>query len=284
MKYTTKRYLLTYLICCILVILLIQSSLSLLEFKEGQPFPGSETHLTQADPVETSSANLPVSSLFFQGGFSVLFFIFSTYLIILFARKAPKRKILLTLIGIICILGIVFLLSMINLPRGYIAANPQGGGFTSAPLTYQTEPLDTPPLAWQWWVALGMILISCLFALLWINRQTKQIPEIDRLAVAAEESVRAILMGDDLKSVILYSYHQMVAALREEQGIERDQAMTVREFEELLIKRGIPFEPVHQLSALFETVRYGNTLPSRHDKQRCLESLRHIIQHCKEGL
>jgi len=71
--------------------------------------------------------------------------------------------------------------------------------------------------------------------------------------------------------------------LQEEYGLERGEAMTAREFERLLQGRGIPYEPVHQLTRLFEAARYGSRTPGPDEEQRAVECLSAIVQYSRKG-
>jgi len=73
----------------------------------------------------------------------------------------------------------------------------------------------------------------------------------------------------------------MTHALQEEQGMERNDSMTVREFEGWLDGKGVPRVPVRQLTYLFEKVRYGNQQMSENDKKMGMESLNEIIKYCR---
>jgi hypothetical protein len=53
--------------------------------------------------------------------------------------------------------------------------------------------------------------------------------------------------------------------------------MTTQEFEKLLQGKGLPDEPIHQLTLLFEEVRYGNIAPGEGDETRAISSLRTVV-------
>jgi hypothetical protein len=53
--------------------------------------------------------------------------------------------------------------------------------------------------------------------------------------------------------------------------------MTTHEFEEILQGKGLPDEPIHQLTLLFEDVRYGNLNPGEADETRAISSLGAIV-------
>ena len=90
------------------------------------------------------------------------------------------------------------------------------------------------------------------------------------------------MTGLDLKDVIVKCYRQMSLALEKEQGIERKDFMTTREFENLLEAAGIPHDPIHQLTQLFEAVRYGNWQPNPMDEQKAIHCLQAIMLYSRE--
>jgi hypothetical protein len=103
----------------------------------------------------------------------------------------------------------------------------------------------------------------------------------DQLSQEAESAVQAIKVGEGLRSAILRCYLQMARALQEEQNIERGENMTVHEFEEWLAQKGFPTVPVHQLTYLFEKVRYGQEEIDKEDETTAVESLNEIIKFCR---
>jgi len=74
----------------------------------------------------------------------------------------------------------------------------------------------------------------------------------------------------------------MSAALQKEQGIELENSMTAREFERLLEAKGLPRDPVHQLTQLFEAARYSLRLFTSADEQTAFECLNAIVQFSRE--
>jgi hypothetical protein len=103
----------------------------------------------------------------------------------------------------------------------------------------------------------------------------------DQLLLEAEDAVNALEAGVDLRNVIVRCYLQMSRLLQEEQGIERSYDMTAREFEDWLEYKGFPTTPVHQLTCLFEKVRYGKGQMSDNNENKAIESLNEIIQFCR---
>jgi len=102
------------------------------------------------------------------------------------------------------------------------------------------------------------------------------------LELEAEKARLAILEGAGLTDVILQCYLQMSLALKQEQGIERETYMTTGEFERFLEAEGFPHDPIHQLTRLFEAVRYGHWQPGLTEKQNAIDCLEAIINYSRE--
>jgi hypothetical protein len=103
------------------------------------------------------------------------------------------------------------------------------------------------------------------------------------VGLEAEKAWQALKTGSDLKNVIVKCYLQMSMALEQEQGIERQDFMTTGEFEKLLQAAGIPHEPIHQLTRLFDAVRYGNWQPNTADEQNAIQSLEAIMLYSRQS-
>jgi hypothetical protein len=129
------------------------------------------------------------------------------------------------------------------------------------------------------WLA-GLCLAATLVGLgLWFIFRPASHLNTDRLTLQAEWALQTLKSGGDLKNVIVRCYWQMEQVLKEEQGIEKETAMTVREFEHLLEARGMPQLPVHQLTQLFEMVRYGRRATSAADEHQAIEAFTAILQY-----
>jgi hypothetical protein len=74
----------------------------------------------------------------------------------------------------------------------------------------------------------------------------------------------------------------MSQAVKQEQGIVRKDFMTTGEFERLLEAAGMPHEPIHQLTRLFDAVRYGNWQAGAAEEQRAIQCLEAIMQASRD--
>ena len=147
-----------------------------------------------------------------------------------------------------------------------------------------TSPLGSVPPLLLWLVGIGLLATGILLGI-WIfgSRSRRTTITIDAVGLEAEKAWQELKTGLDLKDVIIKCYRQMSLALEKEQGIEREDFMTTREFENLLEAAGVPHDPIHQLTQLFEAVRYGNWQPNPMDEQKAIHCLEAIMLYSREA-
>jgi hypothetical protein len=131
-------------------------------------------------------------------------------------------------------------------------------------------------------VILSLVMVSIIGVALWLLwRRSKPDLSPNRLiARQAQSALDALQAGGDLKNTIIRCYYQMSAVINQQRGIQRSKAMTPHEFEQYLATNGLPGEPVHQLTHLFEEVRYGDLPAGAAEEQAALNSLTAIIEAC----
>src|SRR4029450_3972436 len=88
------------------------------------------------------------------------------------------------------------------------------------------------------------------------------------LAQAAIENIQA---GGDVQSVVLRCYLEMSQVLAQQRGLERERAMTPREFAQHLAASGVRDQHIQQLTRLFECAGYGAQPPSPQDERGARE-------------
>lgn len=148
------------------------------------------------------------------------------------------------------------------------------------PVTFEANPSDwlvtltTIVLA----VAATGLLVGILFLFL-RSRQPKQQP-LKRVAFEAQAAIDAIEAGGDLRDVILRCYFEMNRAIGDARNLKRNADMTANEFESFLLDRGLPHEPIHNLTDLFVKVRYGAFQPGRQEERLAISSLSAIVSAC----
>ena len=185
------------------------------------------------------------------------------------------------------------LLSLADYLRNHRLENTKQDQEHTAGTLQPVEGAAGPPLAMfspdpPSWLTLAIILSASVLVVaaavltLWLMRRRRHVPVSarDRLAEAAQNTVASLQAGADFKVSVIRCYQEMMLVVKQEKGIARDTAMTARELEDPLVKRGLPQEAIRTLTRLFEQVRYGSALPSTRDEELALSCLTDIVQAC----
>ncbi|MGE5251814.1 MAG: DUF4129 domain-containing protein [Bacteroidota bacterium] len=278
----TRQRALSLLILSLISVLLLAGSLSLMRLEPGMPFPGAEASLDGSHETANLPAGQSWSIPILQGVFALIFLALVFYLPVRLVGLASLKRIF----GFAMLLALLFVLISL-LPRFTPAPSaPPAEEFPGAGASPATEfpvsPLGEPPRAVIWLVLAGMGMAVIVVAVL-LSKPQPSPTAGDALQQEAMKAVQALDSGRAFKDVIVESYMRMVHVLQEEQGMQRDEQMTVREFESSLVSRGVPEAPVHQLTGLFEKVRYGRQAVNEEDRALGIESLNQVIRFCGRG-
>ncbi len=279
-----KRKSLAFLFLAAVATILLASALPQFALKPGIPLPEWETGphtfpVEQAPAVAVSISTLLKAILVVTVGL-LLTFIAYKFIQGLSGQEILKRifePALLIVVVTLVALGFIFILT-----RVHIAVQPTETETLPPSIKVNGPPLGLPPTNLIWLVWIGLAVVVVLLAIWIINWKTSQARAGDPLRLEAERAVQALRTGLDLRNVIVQCYQQMSLALQKEQGVQREETMTVREFERLLEAQGIPNAPVHQLTQLFELARYGDRPLGAGDEQKALDCLGAIVQYCDE--
>jgi hypothetical protein len=148
---------------------------------------------------------------------------------------------------------------------------PPGIGPTGVPVTYT-------PRAAPGWLSFAVALLAVLgvSVLLFGAWRSARVPqnEIADIARAGLDDLRA---GRAWEDVVVRCYADMSTALSQRRGIERQQAMTPREFAARLEKAGLPPAAVRTLTHLFERARYGGRQSGPAESQQAIDALQAIM-------
>lgn len=280
---STKNLGLLFLIGALVAIILLATSLSNLQLETGDPSPGIDTSEKVIQPIPSLP---PVKSYAFpilQGIFALIFLILVIYLTgrIIFLANIKTILQLIPPLGILLI--ILYFMPSITLGQPDSVTKITSEVISPSSFKSPITPLGQPPQTLIWVVIIGFILGISIPVFKMVKGWLVPTEIETGLLREAESAVNALNQGANLRNVIVRCYMQMMRSLKEEQGIERNRTMTVRELEELLQNQGFPMVPVHQLTYLFEKVRYGKQQTTDEDKEIALESLNEIIQFCRMG-
>ena len=276
-----KRKTLAWLMGVVILTIVIAAALPTLELKPGVPLP-----LPESAPYGAPSAEaLPWLAISISAFWKAVLGLFLVASLVYTVYRALKETVwiwrdvlraILYLIPITLILvGLVLALSRVR-----VTLQPVELEIPPEMPEIPGPPLGAVPRGLIWLVWLGLAAALVAFGL-WLA--FRRPAHRDRLKLEAERALQALKAGLDLKNVILQSYWQMTLVLQEEQGYEREAAMTTREFEHLLQARGVPAAPVHQLTQLFEAVRYGRRAPTSDDERQAADCLTAIVRYSHAG-
>ncbi len=279
-----KRKSLAFLLLAAVATILLAAALPQLTLKPGIPLPdwGNDAGTIATD--ELRGVTISVNTLF-KAIVVVIVGLVLAYIAYRFIRgrswkeifKESAEPILMIVVLTLIVLAIIFILT-----RVHVTAQPVETETLPPSIKVNGPPLGLPPMNLIWLVWMGLAVVVVLLAIWVINWKIGQARAGDPLKLEAEWAVQALRTGLDLRNVIVRCYQQMSLALQKEQGIEREEGMTVREFERLLQAKGLPNAPVHQLTQLFEVARYGDRPLDAGDEQNAFDCLNAIVQYCGE--
>ena len=291
---TERRRLATFTLTltAIAAMLLLTSGLSELSLLPGQGLPAAiRESSTQAD---SDSRPIPGVELLFSAfralfGLSVLFFP-AAIIYVLVSPSARKR--VLRDLGLALTIMLLYQYVGPHLAKIFQQNLPEmgsGRGLNRVdPSAFSTDFIANPPtwLVWGASLLIAMALIGLPLGLVaylrWRSRQqASPLGHVKELAIEAQNAIDSLAAGADLKNVVTRCYARMSQVLGEKRGIHRRATMTPREFERRLRRAGLPNQPIHQLTELFERVRYGAKDTGPEEERRALESLRAIVQSCE---
>jgi len=275
-----KRSALVFLLISLILTVLIGAGLPHLKFKPGMPLPSFDNGQVALPPADASPVGLPVTA--FAGILSLIILaVFLVLLIIQMVKGVQWKKLLSKLWSLFWKLLLVTPLLVL-----VVALLPKSEGISSAeplppPRAVVSAPLGPVPTVLIWLAGLGLASAVLYLGARMIAAKRRPVSRSWELEV--EKARQALLAGRDLREVIMRCYLRMSQALQQEQQIEREAFMTTGEFEVLLSARGVPRDPVHQLTRLFDAVRHSRRQPASGEVQSALQSLDAILEYSRQA-
>jgi hypothetical protein len=265
----------------ILITMIIAAGLPRLKLQPGLPLPRLENSRLVIQPAGPEPLQFIPVNQFFSVFFTLLLLGGLAYILIKVIRGANWKDLagFFRLVLVICLISGAFLFIIQLLPgRANLAGSETP---LPTPLPPATSPLGPVPASLIWLAAIGLLLTG-IIALVWIVVSlSRKARPIHLVGLEAEKAWQALKTGLNLKDVIMQCYRQMGLAVKQEQGLERKEFMTTGEFETLLEKAGLPPDPIHQLTRLFEAVRYGDWQPNPIDEQKAIHCLEEIMSYSR---
>jgi hypothetical protein len=209
------------------------------------------------------------------------------WIIIFILRPEMRKYMLKRMITYLLLLSLVYVtftrIRRLNFVNEDEAAEGVGMGGTFAQSEAPPMPpgfIEDPP---QWLiVTITLTVIALLLGVAWFLWQRRahryQGDPLALLALEAQQAIETLHAGSDLKDTVMRCYAEMSQVLHEQRGIQRQNAMTPREFEKHLAGIGLRDEHIRRLTRLFESVRYGTYVSSERDKREAMDCLRAIVR------
>jgi hypothetical protein len=286
-----KRQLLGLMIFTCLLMVLLAISLPALQMQSGEIFSLQPSELPSFGSSQESEDFSWILGLI-QGLVIALFILLPVYIVIGLLSKEGRKKLLVDALIITLSLLIAMWLLNLNLPimqsdepllpQPEINSLPELELDTFTPPTFEANP--KPWMLTLIVIATAVLLAGCVFLALRLlsNRTSLERSPYLELADNAQTTLKEIEEAEmDFDDVIIRCYAKMSHTLQVENGIQRAQAMTTTEFEQGLLARGFPAEPIKKLTQLFEQVRYGRQQPMEFEKQVAVECMGDIIDYCR---
>lgn len=286
MKYQQRKLVLIYFSIAFVGMIFLAASLGTLELEPGLPFPGSNSTnpshanlaVDSSKTVEQSGMNLVILRILI----GISFLLLSIMIIYSLVLKPNKRKFGLIILGLIGLL-IVFNVLQLFHPEISIPHDPSNEeGIRLPTLDYEIQSIEQPPAELFWLVGISLLIgLLTLGAFLFLRTKPK-LRNNYALVEEVNSALQAIQDGHDLRNIVINCYMQLNQIIKEELEIEREKSITAREFENYLLNKGIPINPIHQMTTIFEKVRYGNKPTTSKDEQIVISSLVEIRSACKK--
>ena len=269
-----------------LALLILAFGLPYLDFQQGQPLVVPEKeHLFTPIRVHINSTLLTSICL---GGIVVLMpagvalLIFSSE-----ARKLFRKYSKWLLMYLVFLLALRFYMIMVGEPgivyetSGVPAQLPDGFDLPTDGRTVSGfgETYTPPPVnGWLGYlIGFTALTVTGLLGFLWWEKNHSDEDDLDHITLRA---IREISAGRQWEDAVIECYAQMNASVSRQRHLDRQCAMTPAEFSEILIANGLPFEPVTQLTQLFEQARYGEMSSNKvvvEDAIRCLSTINQAL-------
>lgn len=288
MAMSNRQRTLIILIVVLAALFILAASIGGLELKPGTLF---DIQKAQQPAGYSGFGNAGLIPTLLRGLLSLMLILLPFYFIYMLIDKQRRKRLLADLLGMALFAFLILEIGQLASQQKSTDQQPLGApavAVTSEP-GLQGTPVEAPGAPSESTVTAtalifaGLAVAATALVLFWLARRYKPPPtEIARLADEAEVTIEALLAGKNLRDTILLCYRRMVEIVTKQRGLPREISVTPHEFEETLIGKGLPTVPVHDLTRLFEDVRYGGVGAGEEERQRAVSALRVIAAVCRE--
>lgn len=277
MLISDKTRVLSLFVLALIAIILLGAGLNGINFQSGRFFLIGER--TSLENIQVTDEDLFEYDNDLAGFIAaVLVILLPVGIIMIILWPGAKKMILRIVLPLIFIAIIAPALGKIRSLGESQGLNSQDFG-TGDPLPEEvSNTITVVSGAPEWLVYLtSFILVLITIAILVFVYRRYLRPKPTTLDIIAQEAINEIKAGANFKDAIIQCYYDMSIAINEQRGIQRDEAMTAREFEMRLQDHGLPHKHIVQLTRLFESVRYGSKSPNSKEESQAIAALQAII-------
>lgn len=275
----------------IVALLVLAASLSEVEFSPGEPFAFGVGMPVRPPPAGMAPDLPPALQLLLRVLLLLTLALIPFSIFYLIISPEARRRVLQNLIVFGIMLGLIYLLRRQIKPGGQESDFLANFGMRDlAEAGAARPPAEFSGAAPQWLVILvsfilAAVIVALAVGLIWafLHRRRPAEPDLilQQLAQQADEARQAIEAGGDLRDTVIRCYVEMNRVVREARGLQRERATTPHEFEERLAHAGLPEGQVHDLTQLFEEVRYGAKELGPWEGRRAIACLAAIADACR---
>jgi len=277
MSENLKRKTFALLLATVILTVLIAAALPKLQLEPGTPLPFQPGLPGTLQTDQPSQVSISVGTSL-KAVLEFILFLVIVYIGYKLVKGVPWNQILVPAL-FIAILTMIALTILFFLLKVQINFEPFAPDILPPAVSINVPPLGPLPPGLLWLVWCGLALLVILLGIWLVRWRSSPLLEGAALESEAQQALQALQSGSNIEDVILRCYVQMSRVLQKEQKLELKQTMTAREFERLLEARGFPADPVHQLTGLFENVRYGHRRPGPAEEQQAFDCLNAIVQY-----
>ena len=279
-----RQNLFIFIVLIVIGLILLAAGFPGMELKPGRTIPVSDVGESQSSPSGIPAA--PEFRQLIKFPLAIFFVVIVLLIFFYFLRRIHLKHLLLLFGGLVILIYMLYLINQIKLPStsAPIVITQDVGMQSVTPVA--ASAIVNPPENLFTFVIIGLCLLAFATFVWLFFRTTRQANNGNPLADEAGQAVKAFHNGECLGSVIIRCYLQMEKTLIEEEGIQRGQSLTPREFERLLIAKGLSISQIHELTRLFEQVRYGKKTLDPEDEQtaiNCLTGIQNSFTARKTG-
>ncbi len=276
-----KKYALLYLIVALMGLTVFAFGSTELHLQPGQAIPmnaAAPTEVNQSQKTDPQPTGITLPTLILP-----VLLLISTILFLVLVSSLIRMQGIKKIMKLVFYLAIpIILLLLLNKLPSSPQLSTSEYAFETAqnPInTYAYAPLGDPPQNLSTIITIALLLILAAVIVWALGKRRMEKTGSNPIADEIETALKALTVGDNLENVIINCYMRMSSIIIENQGIERESYLTPREFESMLNSTGIPLAPIHQLTTLFEKVRYGKIKTSEQDEKNAIACLSELKEY-----